>query len=615
MAFVSTSLLLWLPSAQRIPFQLRYPRSSYCANAGSRRDYLISSSLSEPERYPQKKGTRSVKRTKGIKRTKQTKQTKQKKRISNSPSNTNLPNSEPDDNQQSPQATLPTTTDYSNWSSDFLQLCNEQLHLLMLTVPNVDTVALFFRHQNEDKGVLEFIPLIVHTSGEDDKPARVWISSGTGGETELENAVPSRALPGSVPANWILPDYPFTSVAHHGGIYMADGGLCVPVKYNDVVAGTIIMRPKLIARKQETQWKKSDIERVDMVAKSIALAAALEGKWHAYKGLLGTSRTLLESARSLIRNTLHQIRSPLQALVIFGHLMMRKLPVNDSNRDLAKHVIVEALRLEDLLKPLDEAHASFVLPEGIESKSSLKKRRRLLERTKISSPFFTDEKADSSQTPLSSASEPSMGSPESLSSPFSADLYQPLDDGPQLIWLADLVQPQAQRAEVLALERGITFVSDIDDDSPPALTVEKFIREAISNLVDNAIAYSPKGSYMGISTRFPDNSEERSLSKHMTRFVVWDTGYGIPPNEKDNIFEYGFRGSAAAKSGAHGTGLGLGITRQLLRSSNGKVEIRSPLPALWDPRSTAAKEKADLPGTAFVVSLKRPSCTDSADEN
>lgn len=63
-----------------------------------------------------------------------------------------------------------------------------------------------------------------------------------------------------------------------------------------------------------------------------------EGKLHTYKGLLGTRRTLLESVSSLLRTTLHHIRSPLQALVMFGNLMMRKLPVKNSNRnvDLAK---------------------------------------------------------------------------------------------------------------------------------------------------------------------------------------------------------------------------------------------------------------------------------------
>ena len=77
-----------------------------------------------------------------------------------------------------------------------------------------------------------------------------------------------------------------------------------------------------------------DIKKVDLFARTVALAAALEGKWHVYKGLLDTSRTLLESIRSPLRTTLHQIRSTLQALVTLGNLVMRKLPVKDSNRDL-----------------------------------------------------------------------------------------------------------------------------------------------------------------------------------------------------------------------------------------------------------------------------------------
>lgn len=188
-------------------------------------------------------------------------------------------------------------------------------------------------------------------------------------------------LPGGVPTNWILSDYPFTSELPHGDILLPDGGLCVLVEYNDVIAGKIIIRPKVAWPTTATsttitlneddeddngmpkvRWSVSDIRRVYLVGRSIALAATLEGKWNSYKGLIGTTRTLSEVVRSLLHTTLHQIRSSLQALATFGNLMMCKRPAKDSNRDLTKHDIIEVLRVDDLLKPLDEALEKLVLP-------------------------------------------------------------------------------------------------------------------------------------------------------------------------------------------------------------------------------------------------------------
>lgn len=485
-----------------------------------------------------------------------------------------------------------TPTVYSDWSSDFLQLCNEQLSLLMSTIPNAELVALFFRHENETAGTLEFFPLIVHSADTDDKPSRVWISSGTGGETELESGISSRTLPGSVPANWILPDYPFTSVSHHGGIYLPDGGLCVPVKYNDVIAGTVIIRPKVIASDPENQWKPSEIQRVDMVAKSIALAAALEGKWHAYKGLLGTTRTLLESVRSLLRTTLHQIRSPLQALVTFGNLMMRKLPVKDSNRDLAKHVIVEALRIDELLKPLDEAREKLVLPEGLPELQNLSKKVLSIKKSFDSNKFIFDDDENWSSDDEQSSAE-----------------FRPSKDGLQLMWIAEVLQPQVERAQVLATNKGLKFIADIDYDCAPIMAIEKFVREAVSNLLDNAMKYTPKEGYMGMTTSVPVDIGIK-IPEESTSVVVWDTGYGFTQDEVDQAWEYGFRGSAAEITGVDGTGLGLGITEQLLRSCSADIDLLSPLPTSLDPRNEDDEIRVKLPGTAFVMSFKRPTRKD-----
>lgn len=509
---------------------------------------------------------------------------------------------------------LPISTDFSDWSSDFLRLCNEQLSLLMTTIPNLEQVALLFRHENPGDGALEFVPLIVHSTHGDDQPSRVWISAGAVGTTAVEEESSSRTLPGSIPASWILPDYPFANVPENGGIPLPDGGLCVPVLYNDVMAGTIILNPK----SNEVIWSADDVKRTDMVAKSIALAAALEGKWQADKNLLRISQNLIDSVRVLLQTTLHQVRSPVQALVIFGQLLLRKLPLNDENRSVAKNIVVSALRVDELLQPLDHAQDKLVLPApftNTENSSS-----------STDGPIETQQNEDDHgerDNDFEREPEPSTFQSSSMA-PASGEANT---TGLQLLWLSDVLQPQVEITETLAAEHGMSFVADIEDDTPPVMAVDKYIREAVSNLFDNSLNYAPKGSVIGISSWLEDSSEARHrvtdegrIREEKVVLAVWDTGYGFSAEEQEQVWDFGYRGSAAWKTDAKGSGLGLGIVRELLTACNASISLVSPLPPSLDPRGSNGdgKEGSDeagnelnetpnkrFPGAAFIIVFQR----------
>lgn len=490
---------------------------------------------------------------------------------------------EDDLNRSWSSSTRPPTpsqhAEYQGWSHDFVELCHSQLSLLASTVAGLSQVLLFFRHENPTTGALEFVPLVVHTVGKDDPP-RVWISSGAAGQTELEEGAAARVLPGGIPAAWILPDYPFKPVGEQGGILMPDGGMCVPVEYNGVLAGSVVLCPEGPGRHT---WEPEDVKRADMVAKSIALGAALEGKWHANSWLLGTGRSLIDSMRSLLTTTLHQVRSPVSALVTFGHLLLRKLPPGDSNRALAKNIILEALRVNDLLKPLDEAGVAHVLPEAVDG----------------AVPWY--QKGEEGETlPEFSGDYVEVPKPSLYAKEVSTN-------GMQLLWLSDVLQPQADISEMLATEKGMRFVADIDDDSPPVLAVEKYIREAVSSLVDNSLKYSPPGSHVGISFVWSDDDDQTEVPEDDVNVVVWDTGYGFSDDEIDDVWDFGYRGSAAVRSGAPGSGIGLSAVRQMLEASGAVISLQSPLPAYLDPRKPGSTDRASRPGSAFTLQFKRPS--------
>jgi PAS domain S-box-containing protein len=92
------------------------------------------------------------------------------------------------------------------------------------------------------------------------------------------------------------------------------------------------------------------------------------------------------------------------------------------------------------------------------------------------------------------------------------------------------------------------------------------LRQILTNLIDNAIKYSPDGGRVEI---------EIGRSGGRVRFRVTDQGLGIPPAEQDRIFEKFFRLDPNLTRGVGGTGLGLYISRELVTRMNGRIWVDS----------------------------------------
>lgn len=116
------------------------------------------------------------------------------------------------------------------------------------------------------------------------------------------------------------------------------------------------------------------------------------------------------------------------------------------------------------------------------------------------------------------------------------------------------------------LPEGATVDLAPGDDLPPIAADPDMVRQVLSNLVENAVKYSPDGGHVHVSL---ERQEGRVL------FAVRDEGLGIPLREQERIFEKFYRLDPNLTRGVGGTGLGLYICRELVRRMGGRIWVAS----------------------------------------
>ena len=93
----------------------------------------------------------------------------------------------------------------------------------------------------------------------------------------------------------------------------------------------------------------------------------------------------------------------------------------------------------------------------------------------------------------------------------------------------------------------------------------KWTVEALANILDNGIKYSPAGSMISIRVN-------KLFS--FVRIEIQDQGIGIPKEERNKIFTRFYRGTDEAVKGQEGSGVGLYLTRRILEDQGGTVSVR-----------------------------------------
>jgi heavy metal sensor kinase len=150
-----------------------------------------------------------------------------------------------------------------------------------------------------------------------------------------------------------------------------------------------------------------------------------------------------------------------------------------------------------------------------------------------------------------------------------ADMNQlPLDISE--LYLDEIVADTTRAANILAQRKGVHLKSQ-DLQEAPYRGDDRLLRQMISNLLDNAIKFTPEGGTVEVQFKRAGAGYE---------ITVVDTGCGIPEDLQVRVFDRFFRtdGARAGTNGSGGAGLGLAISRSIAELHEGRLTLQSSGP-------------------------------------
>lgn len=133
--------------------------------------------------------------------------------------------------------------------------------------------------------------------------------------------------------------------------------------------------------------------------------------------------------------------------------------------------------------------------------------------------------------------------------------------------LAGVLDSVISGLKLHASHKQITLGLDIARDLPETLEADRaLLQQALYNLVENAIKYTPEGGQVTLRAKPKEGG---------VLFEVQDTGIGIPPADLPRLFERFFRGTSREARKQGGSGLGLAIVRAIAERHGGRVWVES----------------------------------------
>jgi len=132
--------------------------------------------------------------------------------------------------------------------------------------------------------------------------------------------------------------------------------------------------------------------------------------------------------------------------------------------------------------------------------------------------------------------------------------------------LPQVIRSSASNLSHLAGERGIQLGLEMPNDVPLVIMDEQRIGQVVTNLLSNALKFSPRGSTVTVTVRVTDKA---------LHVCVRDEGEGIAPKDMSRLFQKFSQLDSSTTRKAGGTGLGLVITKGIVEAHGGRIWVES----------------------------------------
>ena len=500
----------------------------------------------------------------------------------------------------------------------FRQMAHSQLQLLAnsLSLPGspseskVESMAVYLPQENVNTGQLEFTPAVLYP---DPSTERVFIASdaASGQAPNIPRTLPN--LPGFAHATSLLPGYPMISSSDelNPGVGVVEEVMCdarfknkpaalsVPLLSGSQTVGVLLVSPVAGEKNEEYAWTDFDRLQVSTAAQSLSMALSMDNE----RNFLKTQNTAFREGLS---NSLHQVKNPLQALRTYGKVLQLQIAKTEEQGgtlkllELTERLMVQSERVVDLINPMDslvqglEGSSQLALNPAKDDSNSLALWEAPLETLPWENETLEFARGNASEIELidgasteRKSNQPKQREQKKNYVQRSAGVISTVSVSPtsvvgdlemEMTFVADILDPIFSGFQAIALDRGIRFDVVEESDLPGVMAAPKSLQEAVCNVLDNAFKYVVLPN---LGSPFLKNPSPwvrvRMLGKEDFPGVVLlveDNGPGIRHEDKDKIFQRGFRGTAT--DFVEGTGLGLDISQALLRRMGGSIEVADP---------------------------------------
>lgn len=335
----------------------------------------------------------------------------------------------------------------------------------------------------------------------------------------------------------------------------------------------------LVTGREDRPWNKQEQRQIQAIAHTLTTACILDQRAQWFQQQFTQQRQLQDQQENTLHNLLHQLKSPLTAVRTFGKLLKKRLRPEDQNHKIAGSILRESDRIQELLQQVDHTLT--------------------LQQTFHSLPGSVEAINSSSDYPeCDLQSEPSSpSSSDSLALLPTTNFLEPTS-------VSAVLEPLLDSTLAIAQERQLHCEIKLAPDLPTVQANALALREVLSNLLDNALKYTPPQGSIFVQVKQTETTPENltvAPPPATVGIVISDSGLGIPPEDLKHLFERGYRG-VQAQSEIPGTGLGLAIAQNLVEQMEGKIEVFSPHPE-WVLHQSS-NEVNTQSGTTFIVRLK-----------